>query len=314
MSPLRRELFCLAGAIFFSLSSLAQPAANTTLPKSPVAIFRELLAMSPEERQAAIAIRPPDAQKRILEKLTEYEILPGELREQRLRETELRWYLRPLMDEPRTNRAARLVLIPAEERSLVEDRLQAWDLVPQQLQQEWTNDDMIADYFSQIQSAPEQREVILSNVPPEQRAELEKGLARWQQMSNDERQKALFGFNSIFAVPPAEEEKTPVTVSDEERQQMKQSLDAYKNLSPAQRQQCIHSFERFTAMSVAERNQFLRNAERWNEMTPEQRQKWRDLVSTAPIMPPIPEAPLPKLPSHSERLVPLTPPRTVATN
>lgn len=312
MSPLRRELFCLAGAALFSLSSLAQPVTNAPVPKSPVALFRELLAMSPQERQAAIAIRPPDTQKRILEKLTEYEILPGELREQRLRETELRWYLRPLMDEPRTNRAARLAKIPAEERSLVQERLQAWDLVPQQLQQQWMNDDRIADYFAQIQSEPDQREVILSNVPLDRRAELEQGLARWQKMSKDERQKALFGFNRVFELPPSEQETTPETVPNEERQQMEQTLAAYKNLSPAQRQQCIRSFEKLAAMSVAQRNQFLKNAERWSEMTPEERQKWRDLVNTAPIMPPAPAGSLPRLPSHSERLAP--PPPAVATN
>src|SRR5580765_302730 len=131
MSPLRRKIFFLAGAVFCSLSLQAQSTTNAAGPvtgKSPVAIFRELLAMSPQERQAAIAVRPPDIQKRILEKLSEYEILPGELREQRLRETELRWYLRPLMEESPTNRTARLALIPEEERPLVEERLQAWDL------------------------------------------------------------------------------------------------------------------------------------------------------------------------------------------
>src|SRR4051812_4211960 len=112
MNLFRRKFFLAAGvAVFCAVSSLAQSGGA----KSPVALFRELLAMSPEERNGAIAIRPPDIQKRILEKLQEYEILPDELRELRLRETELRWYLRPLMDEPRTNRAAKLALIPEEQ-------------------------------------------------------------------------------------------------------------------------------------------------------------------------------------------------------
>jgi hypothetical protein len=316
MSPLWRKLFCLASAVLCSLSLQAQSTTNITAiapVKSPVTIFREMLAMSPEDRRATISIYPPENQKRIIEKLDEYQMLPDELRERRLRETELRWYLRPLMDEPRTNRTARLALIPEEERSLVEERLQMWDVLPPDLKQQWTNDDMVADYFAQIQSDPDHRDVILSNAPVDRRAELEKGLEHWEQMSGGERQKALLGFNKFFELPPEEEEKTLDTVSDEERQQMQQTLDAYKNLSPQQRAQCIRSFEKFANMSVAERNQFLKNVERWNEMTPEERQKWRDLVTVAPILPP-PDASPRKLPSHSERLVPRTAPTRVATN
>ena len=110
MSPARRTVFVLAlicGLLCFPV--FAQPASNPAAPvKSPVALFRELLAMSPEQRKVALASRPPENQKRILEKVEEYQILPEELRELRLRETELRWYLRPVLDEPRTNRAALL--------------------------------------------------------------------------------------------------------------------------------------------------------------------------------------------------------------
>lgn len=315
MSPLRRELFCLAGAIFLSLSSLAQPAANTVLPKSPVAIFRELLAMSPEERRAAIAIRPPDTQKRILEKLTEYEILPGELREQRLRETELRWYLRPLMDEPRTNRAARLALIPEDERQIVEQRLQLWDILPPSLQEEETNNDMVANYFAQIQSAtPEETNEILSLIPPEQRTILQAGLEHWSHMSDDERQKALAGFKQFFELTPEEKEKTLDAISDADRQQMEQTLTDYAKLTPQQRAQCVRSFEKFATMSVVERNQFLKNAERWKEMTPEEQKKWRDLVSVAPIIPPTGNPEVRVLPASSRRLIPPTVKPTVATN
>jgi hypothetical protein len=145
---------------------------------------------------------------------------------------------------------------------------------------------------------------------------VEKELDRWQQMSDAERQKALLGFGKIFELPPVEQEKTldSDTVSDEERRQMKQTLDAYAKLTQQQRAQCIHSFDKFANMSAAERNQFLKNAERWNQMTPEAREKWRQLVSVAPIMPPMSGPPPPKLPSHSERLIPPTVAPTVATN
>jgi hypothetical protein len=280
MISLRRELLCLGAAIFYSFLLPVQPANGAAAPasvESPIAIFRELLGMSPQERSQAIAIRPVDVQKRILEKLNEYEILPNGLREQRLRETELRWYLRPLMDEPRTNRAARLALIPEDFRKLVEERLQLWDLLPPPLQQEWENNDLVAGYFAQVGSAAFDTNEI-SGIPPDE-------LNRWKVMSPEERQKALAGFNKFFELPPEEKEKTLESVSDEERQQMKQTLDAFGKLTPAQRVQCIRSFEKFATMSLAERQQFLKNAEEWSKMTPEEREKWRQLVTVAPIMP-----------------------------
>jgi len=305
MNLFRRTIFILAGAVgFFCLSLPAQPApgGNATV-KSPVALFRELLAMSPAQRKDAIAIRPPDIQKRILEKLNEYEILPPELRELRLRETELRWYLRPLMDEPRTNRPALLARIPEAERKVVEERLQLWDLLPPPFQEQLKDDDTIASYFAQIGTdTPQQRAAILGGIPVDHREKLEQGFDRWKQMSEEQRRKTLAGFNKFFEMTPEEKEKTLDTLPDEERQQMERTLSSYANLTPPQRAQCIQSFEKFASMSIAERQQFLKNAERWREMTPDERQKWRELVTVAPIMPPASFSHPPPLPRRSQLL------------
>jgi Protein of unknown function (DUF3106) len=292
MSSPRRTIFALAiTTAFLCTPLLAQPTGSGSTNKSPVALFRELLAMNPAQREQAIASRAPGTQKRILEKLNEYELLPPELRDLRLRETELRWYLRPLMDEPRANRTNALAQVPTELRSEVEQRLQLWDLLPPPLQDELRDKDLIASYFAQARSStPEQLTAIMRLIPPERRAELEKGIDSWQAMSEDDRQKALAGFNKFFELTPEQKEKTLDTVSDDERTQMEQTLAAYAHLTPAQRAQCINSFEKFAQMSVVERQQFLKNAERWKEMTPEERERWRQLVITAPIMPPTPPA------------------------
>jgi hypothetical protein len=313
MSSFARTILVLAGAIVcVCVSSAAQPAVTVTPPapvKSPVALFRELLAMSPAQRSEAIAIRPPDIQKRILEKLNEYELLPPELRDLRLRETELRWYLRPLMDEPRTNRAALVAQVPEELRGLVEDRLQMWDLLPPPFQQQMKNDDLIGSYFAQIRSAtPQEREAILATIPADRQAELKNGLDHWNEMSDSERRNALTAFNKWFELTPEQKEKTLDTVSDDERREMKETLSSYAKLTLAQRAQCIRSFEKFAGMSIAERQQFLKNAERWREMTPEERQKWRQLVSFAPLLPPMT---FPH-PNPARTLAPHAP--TVATN
>lgn len=309
MSSLRRTVFCLAATVALScLSLLAQPTPGEApvFGKSPVELFRELLKMSPEERKKAIAARPPGIQERILEKLEEYEMLPPDLADLRLRETELRWYLRPLMDEPRTNRAARLARIPEEERKIIEDRLQLWDILPLDLQEEWKHNESIANYLAQTASlTSKEQEELLMMIPADERAKLKEGLDHWSQMSQDQHQKALAGFNNFFKLTPQEKELALDTIPNEERQQMKKTLDAYTKLTPAQRTLCIKSFEKFATMSVSERQQFLKNAERWSAMTPEERDKWRQLVEVAPIMPPMDDPPSQKSPNSS--LQPNTP-------
>lgn len=287
MSSCRRTVLVLVATVALLGTPLrAQVGAGSATEKSPVAMFRELLAMTPEQRQEAISLRPPDVRKRLLEKLDEYQLLPGELRELRLQETELRWFLRPLMDVAPTNRAEMLARIPEEMRAQVKDRLQMWDLLPPELQQEFKDNDLIANYFAQAPFATQaQRDEMFSQIPPERRSELKKGLEDWEKMSEAQRQKALASFNLFFELTPEQKEKALNVVSDEERTQMEQTLAAYQHLTPEQRARCISSFEKFAGMSVVERKQFLENAERWLEMTPEERQKWRQLVNVAPIMP-----------------------------
>jgi hypothetical protein len=303
----------LAGAgVFLCAPLFAQTVPGDSVTnRSPVAVVRELLAMSPQERKAAIANRPPEIQQRILQKVDQYQLMPPQLCELRLRETELRWYLRPLMDVPPTNRAPLLERIPEPQRDQVKSRLQLWDLLPSGLQTQFENDDTIAGYFAQVSSAtPEEKEAILKTIPPERRKELQQGLDRWQAMSQDQRQKAVAGFNQYFTLTADEKEKALSGISDDERQQMEQTLAAYGKLTPTQRAQCIRSFEKFARMSITERQQFLKNAARWEEMTPEERQKWRELVTVAPIMPPM----LPPRPPGPQSLSPVGSAPALATN
>ena len=314
MNEFRRTVCSLIAGLGLlpAVSLWAQPGADESTSsaplKSPVAVFRELLAMNSAERQQALSIRPPPVRERLAAKLQEYEILPPDFREQRLQETELRWYLLPLMAGPRTNRAARLAVIPEDERKIVAGRLEKWDLLPPPLQEELLNSEITADYFSQLQSAgtEQERREILGQISPERRAELEAGLARWRNFSDDQRQKLLRGFNGFFELTSQEKEKTLKTLSEAERQEMGKTLEAYARLTPAQRAQCLRSFQKFAGMSVPQRQLFLKNAERWKEMSADERQAWRQLVTVAPIMPDMEPAHLPPL----SLLQPAKPPAT----
>ena len=93
-------------------------AAGAAGPRSPISFFRELLAMNAAERDQALTNRSPEQQAQILAKVREYESLKPDERELRLRVTELRWYLRPLMTAPATNRADQLAMIPEPNREL----------------------------------------------------------------------------------------------------------------------------------------------------------------------------------------------------
>jgi hypothetical protein len=267
------------------------------MPKSPVESFRELLAMNPDERQRAVADRPPAMQKQILAKVSEYLALRPDDRELRLRATELRWYLFPLMNTPATNRAAQLAFVPVELRKVAEDRLAQWDRLPPATQKELLENELTARYFAQFEtSTPQQRTTLFAGISSQRRAQLEAGMARWGALTPEQRRKTGERFDQFFELTPREKGKALRTLPDAERQQMEKTLRTFEKLPKAQRELCVRAFEQFVGLSFEERLQFLKNAERWRLMSPDERQAWRDLVAKVPGWPPAPPAPAPPKP------------------
>jgi hypothetical protein len=275
------------------------------LPQSPVSSFRRLLAMTPRERENYLTNRPPEIRERILAKVREYLSLEPDERELRLDATELRWYLLPLLHESPANRDARLALVPDNLRDLVRSRLEQWDALPPQSRQEFLDNEQTLHYFSHVDP---------TNTPPEpavQRKPTDAEQARWQALSEDERQKITAQFYQFFELTPDEKQKTLNTLSDAERAQMEKTLQTFGKLPPAQRAQCIRAFTKFAGMSPADRAEFLKNAEHWAQLPPKERQAWRDLVTQVPLWPPMPRALLmPPMPPH----LPPHPHPMVATN
>ena len=257
--------------------------------KSPVDSFRVLLALPTTERRQYLTNRTVDVQKRLVEKVREYQALTPEERELRLTATELRWYLLPLMSVPATNRPAQLALIPAGPRELVATRLEQWDQFAPPVQQRLLTNQQTASYFAGGESG-----TYLPVSPADQI-----------------RRKLQGRLNQLLELTAGEKEKVLRSLSDAERRQMEKTLVAYGKLSPGQRQQCLRSFTRLATMRPAERQEFLKNVERWSQMSPTERQAWRELVSTAPIKPPLPiiKSPTPPLPRATNR-----PASSVVTN
>jgi len=218
----------------------------------------------------------------------EYEALDPNERELRLRATELRWYLLPLLHESPTNRAARLVQVPDDLRDLVKTRLDLWNILPPPLQQEFFESERALRYFTHVDSP---NNPTMPPIPPgrgRHHGPQDHNLARWNALPEDQRQKITAQFNQFFELTPEEKQETLNTLSDAEREQMKKTLEMFGQLPPWQRQQCIRAFTEFASMSAPEKQDFLKNAQRWSQMSPKERQTWRDLVTQVPEWPPLP--------------------------
>ena len=240
--------------------------------------------MSPAERNSSLTNRTPEARARIIAKVREYQALDPDERELRLRATELRWYLLPLLRTPPGERADRLAQLPADLRELARTRLTQWDLLPLPLQQEFLANDKTRNYFAQVAT---------TNAP-----------------ANPEQQKIAEQFNQFFEFTPAEKQQTLSTLSEAERAQMEKTLQSFEQLPPEQRRECVRNYAKFAGMSGTERAEFLKNAENWSKMSPQERQTWRDLVAHVPLWPPAPPLIMPPLP-HATPKIPRT---SVATN
>ena len=258
-------------------------------PKSPVAAFRELLALDPDKRAESLTNRPAEARQRILAKLREYTSLPPAERELRLRATELRWYLTPLLAAPATNRAALLERVPTDLRPLVTTRLLLWSITPPALRDQLLEDDRKMRLYLQLEaSSPEQQEILLQAQPAGQRGEIEAGFARWHALPAEERQQSLDRVNRFFDLNAREKARVLANFPETERRQMENTLQAFEQLQPDQRARCVRAFGKFASLMPEERAEFLNNARRWEAMTPAERATFRNLVQVAPCLPPTP--------------------------
>jgi hypothetical protein len=289
--------------LLFAPTNLLPPMVPHT--RSPVDYFRKLLTLTPAERENALTNRPPEIRDRILAKVREYEALDPNERELRLRATELRWYLLPLMRDSRTNRAARLAAVPDDLRGLIKVRLTQWDMLPPPLQKEFLESDRALRYFTHLNSSNRPPSTLQPPGRTNHHGASEADLARWNSLPEERRQKIAAQFNRFFELTPVEKRKTLGTLSEAERQQMEKTLETFGKLSPAQRLRCIRAFTEFAGMNPAEKQDFLKNAERWSQMSPQERQTWRDLVTHVPDWSSLPPPALPPIPPLSQRHYPV---------
>ena len=269
---------------------------------SPVDFFRALLKMTPAEREAALAGRPPAQVKSLLAKAAEYEAMSEAERKIKLRLVSLRYYLAPLMRLATANRAGLLATIPGEDRPLVDERLRLWDRVPQHLQGRLLENEATLQYFLRLDftNAGTKAQHPAQPPPPDQ-TPVDLAVAQWKSYPPVRRRQMSENFHQFFELSEPDRAKTLNLLGETERRQMDDALHKFASLPPEERDRCIESFRKFAGMSQPERDQFLRNAERWRKMSAADRQTWRELVEKLPAVPPLPPGldpvPMPPMPS-----------------
>jgi hypothetical protein len=262
------------------------------LPKSPVEIFRELLAATPAEREQYLSTRSARSREIIEAKLREFGPLTPDQREIRLRVAQLQFHLSPLLRSPVAERAALLAQISEPERTLVEARLKAWDQLSSAAQADLLKNEKSLGWFIKLETVgPLDRMVLIGQMPPTAVPEVERQFKLWKARPERDRLEALANFQRFFDLTPAERERTLRTLSEPERRQMEQTLASFAAMPPEQRDRCVRAFRRFAGMTPVERAGFLQSATVWQKMTPNERDAWRRLVKTLPPPPPLPPLP-----------------------
>jgi len=280
-------------ALFFGVSSLV--AADSTnsppvpQPTSPVAYFRQLLAMTDAELGAELAKRPESQRAALTAKIQEYATMPASDRELRLRATELRFYLLPMMKLSETERSERLAQVPEEIRELVEDRLVQWYLVPPTFREEMLENQAALLLFSRMHpESPANADELVGPLPTAKVSGMEDEFAQWQALSPGQRSQLLRCFNHFFELTSNEKARTLQTLSDAERLAMEKTLKKFEGLPEYQRQACLRGFQQFLLMPPGEQARFLENVDRWQALSPEDREEWRTVVEQLSQMPPLP--------------------------
>ena len=282
------------------------PAPPLLVPsKSPIDYFRQLLAASTVERGALLGGKSAEHRRVLEASLQTYDNLPADEREVRLRTMELRYHFNAVLRGPATNRTVRLQALPQLYREAVASRLNYWDGLPPDLQQ-------------QLQEHERVIRVLGLGVTKTNFATLpvRANLDQWKALPKARRKQIEEGFSRVFEMTEIERaaafEAIAGKLSAAEREQMEKAMTAFRTRSPSQRAQVLSGFQKFAGLSAEERQQFMRNAEVWANMKPSDRQKWRETVAKLPPMPPMPPGfNLPPTPPIPRTVIPVT---IVATN
>ena len=267
------------------------------LSRSPFQGFRELLASSPTEREEFLRSKSEVHRKHLEARLKEFDPLPASERELRIKMMELRWFLVPLIALPPSNRVERLSRVPDDIRPLVEDRLQKWDALPQDLRQEAVQFGTAMQYIARPETGgPEEQVKFWNAAATQSRNPGEKPLPPLPP-APDKRKRAVEHLERFMELSLEEKQRALKSVPESDRLAVGNTLKKLESISPEQRRVYLESLQKFNELDEESRRAFLRNAERWRNLPSEERRALRELVAKLPPLPPgFDGPPMPPLP------------------
>ena len=137
--------------------------------KTPTDRFRELLAAGPEQREALLSRKTPAARALIEAKLREFGALRPDEREIRLRLAQFQDALSTLLPLPPQERRAQLAMVPAEDLPMIEERLAAWDQLPEAERRDLLESERRLSWFvrqGEVHPDRQRVEAYMASLPP----------------------------------------------------------------------------------------------------------------------------------------------------
>lgn len=262
--------------------------------RSPMENFRRLLALTPEARELDLADKSEGFRSMLLGKLKEYDALTPEQQELRIQSTELRFDMMYLLGASPERRAEKLERMSEDRRKLVLDRLEQWDKLPAELQEEVKEHQSTLHYVTRVDAAPDAaKEDVFAGMSLEHRERVKARIAEVNAKPKEQRARMIDNFHKLFDLSDKEQESILQKLNQSERAKVEQKLAEFEKLSPDERKRCMDSARRFNNLSADDQARFMATAERWEKMSEEERNTWRNLIKQMPPLPPDFGPPLP---------------------
>lgn len=257
--------------------------------RNPVAVFRNLLLMQTDARTRELAAKPARLREVLTTRLREYDTLTPAEREARLRATELRFYLNPLLTTIPATRAPQLATVPESLRLLVEERLAAWDKLPAEIQREVLTNERLLQAMTRPAVAN-----AFPPLPPGLEPKVPDNVGQWQNLDARQREQLLDNFTHYFRLDDRAKTRVMAALPEPKRAEATRTLGEFEQLTAEERATCLNALKKLGQMTQEQQAQFYANAEQWKKMSESERAAWRKVVIEFPPLPP--GAGLPPLP------------------
>lgn len=276
-----RPVFQLCVLLLATALGVAADLAPSNAERNPVAVFRGLLAMRTDARVAALSTKPEQLRAVLTTRLRDYDALPPVEREARLRATELRYYLNPLLTALPATRGPQLATVPESFRSLVEERLTIWDKFPAEIQREILLDERLRQAMTRPAVGG-----AFPPLPPGLEPKVPANLTQWQTLDPRQREQLLDNFTHYFRLDERGRTRVVAALPEPKRAEAARTLNQFEHLSAEERAACLTALKKLGEMTPQQQAQFYSNAEKWKQMPEEERARWRKVVIEFPPLPP----------------------------